>query len=416
MLIKREQGLISKKPRFFYGYIIVLVSFCIMLAVVGTFYSFGVFFEPILVEFGWTRGITSGAYSLCILLSSCVGLVAGKLSDRLGPRFILGAGGLFSGAGYLLMAQISTVWQVYLFFGLIEGIGIGCTIAPLLSTIPRWFVKKRGLMMGLFLSSCGLGTMIIPPVATQFILNYGWRFTFVVIGGIILVTVIVGAQFLKREPSQIGQLPYGEKEAESLDLQHKLFSFRQVIRISQFWMLAGIYASTMFCAGIIFLHIVPHMTSLGTPVTTAANVLAVIGGVGIAGRFLMGAVADRIGNKPPLLFGLVMMTACLLWLLIANELWMFYLFAVIFGFAYGNLIVLESPLGAELFGLGSLGMLVAGVEFVSSILMTPSPIVAGYIYDITSSYQLAFLLAILLSVMALLLALFLKPTKSAQAE
>lgn len=95
---------------------------------------------------------------------------------------------------------------------------------------------------------------------------------------------------------------------------------------------------------------------------------------------------------------------------------MFYLFAVIFGFAYGNLIVLESPLGAELFGLGSLGMLVAGVEFVSSILMTPSPIVAGYIYDITSSYQLAFLLAILLSVMALLLALFLKPTKSAQAE
>lgn len=408
-----DQGSNSRKSKLFYGYVIVLLSSYMMMAIVGTHYSFGVFLGPILEEFGWTRALTSGAYSLRVLLICCSGFVAGRLNDRLGPRFILTAAGLFSGLSYLLMSQTSAAWQVYLFVGLMGGIGIGSTITPLLSTIPRWFVKRRGMAMGLSLATCGLGSMIIPPVATQLTESYGWRFTFVIIGSVILISVTIAAQFLKRDPSQTGQMPYGGDKVmpESSELQHRKVSLQEIVRTRQFWALGGIYACVYSCNGTISLHIAINATDIGISAINAASVLAVIGGAGVAGRIVMGVVADRIGNKRALICGFLLMSVSLIWLLIAHEIWMFHLFAIVFGFAYGNLVVLESPLAADLFGLGSLGILIGGVEFVSCGLSAPSTVIAGYIYDITNSYQLAFLLTTLVSVTGTMLALSLSRIK-----
>jgi len=133
-----------------------------------------------------------------------------------------------------------------------------------------------------------------------------------------------------------------------------------------------------------------------------------MGGAGIAGRILIGSAADRIGYKPALLIGFTLMSASFLWLLVAKELWALNLFAVIFGFGIAGLAVLESPLTARLFGLGSLSVIMGSVEFVSTILAIPSPIIAGYIFDIKDSYQLAFLILAGVSVIGLMLSLLFK--------
>ena len=118
--------------------------------VYGAQYSFGVFFKPLLAEFGWTRAVTSGVYSLYMVLQGFLGIIAGRLTDRFGSRLVVTVCGLFLGAGYLLMSQIGAVWQIYLFYGILASIGAAGGWVPLLSTVARWFVKGRGLAMLMF--------------------------------------------------------------------------------------------------------------------------------------------------------------------------------------------------------------------------------------------------------------------------
>ena len=123
------------QPKFFYGYVVVIAGFLILVSMYGTLYSFGVFFKPVLAEFGWARATTSGAYSLCFLLSGALAMAAGRLSDRFGPTAVMSCSGLLLGLGYFLTSKMSTVWELYLYYGVIVGIGMGGGIAPSLSTV-----------------------------------------------------------------------------------------------------------------------------------------------------------------------------------------------------------------------------------------------------------------------------------------
>jgi len=375
----------------------------------GTQYSFGVFFKPVLTEFGWTRAMTAGAYSLYTILHGFFCIVAGRVSDRFGPRLVVTGCGLFLGIGYLLTSQISAIWQLYLFYGVLASVGMG-SVVPLLSAVARWFVKRRGLVTGVVVSGIGAGTMIVPPVATQLITTYGWRTSYIIIGVIALVLIVVAAQFLRHDPSQVGQLPYGagEVEAESSDLEAKGFSLQEAIRSRQFWILCALYFSFLFGQQTMMVHIVPHATDLGISAVSAASILSVIGGLSIAGRIGMGSAGDRIGNKPSIVIVFILMSVALFWLLGAKELWMFYLFAVVFGFGYGGLIALQSPTVAQLFGLRAHGVILGMVIFGATIGGAIGPLVAGRIFDITGGYQLIFLICAVLSVVGLILALTLR--------
>ena len=401
----------NKEPGFFYGYVIVLASFAILVIARGGLYSFGVFFEPVLVEFGWTRALTSGAYSLNMLLSGLLVMGAGKLNDRFGPRLALTAAGLLWGLGYLLMSQVSAIWQLYLFYGGIMGIGFSGYIVPLISTIARWFVRRRGLMTGIVMAGIGAGTMIMPLLAGWFISSYGWRLSFTALGIISLVFIIAAAQFLRRDPQSRGQLPYGETELEqeSPNIADSGFSLREAIRTRQLWMLWVIFLSVGFSMLTVMVHIVIHATGLGIPAASAVNILSIAGGVNIAGRIIMGSATDRIGNRPVLIIGLIILLASLVWLQFAKELWMLYLFAALFGFAWGGSLVPVSPIVAELFGLRSHGVLLGFVDAGITVGGTIGPVLVGYIFDITGSYQLGFLICAMVIVIGLILALFLKP-------
>ena len=402
----------SKKPRFFYGYVVALASFFVMIMAFGSQYSFGVFFKPISAEFGWTRATTSGAYSLFMVLFGFFCIVVGRLNDRFGPRLVVTGCGLFTELAYLLMSQINATWQLYFFYGVILAIGMSATTVPLLSTIARWFVKRRGLMTGITVSGAPLGTTIMPPILAQLIVSYGWRTSFLIVGIIVLILIIVAAQFLRRDPRQIGQLPYGESEATEIELASGAegFSFRETIRTRHLWEICIIWVCAGFFAQATIVHIVPYATDLGISAIAASGIIAINGGIGVAGRIVMGGCGDRIGNKLALIIGFILMLVAFIWLVVAKELWMFYLFAGIFGLAISAFMSLRSPLVAELFGMRAHGAILGMVTFAWAIGGAAGPFVTGHIFDITNSYYWAFVGCAVLSIIGLIIVSLLKPT------
>ena len=402
----------DRKPKLFYGYIIVLVGFGIQAVGWGVYSAYGVFFIPLLIEFGWTRAAISGATSLSFLLLGFFTIIAGRLGDKFGPRVVMVGCGLFLGLGYLLMSQVSAIWQLYLFYGLIVAIGSsGLDVLPL-STVARWFVRRRGMMSGILKAGTGAGILIMPIVVNGLIVSYGWRTSYLIVGSAAFAFIILAAQFLRRDPGQKGLVPYGADEAGAADLNatEAGFSLREAIHLRQFWMLCALCVSTFFCIDTIMVHIVPHGVDLGLPAANAATILAVIGGVSMVGRVVMGSAGDRVGSRLAISICFPIMAVALFWLQIAQELWMLYFFAAVYGFAHGGFFALLSPLVAELFGLGSHGVIFGIVIFSGALGGSLGPVLVGYIFDVTNSYQLGFLACALLAVISFILALLLRPT------
>ena len=402
----------SKNPSFFYGYIIVVAAFLIMVLMWGTSFSFGVFFKPLLDEFGWTRAMTSGAFSLSLVLLSLFGVVAGKLTDMFGPRIVVTVCGLFLGLGYLLMSQVNTIWQLYLFYGVIIGLGMSTAFVPLVSTVARWFVKRRGMMTGFAAAGLSIGTLIMPPVANWFISIYGWRTSFMIVGIIALVLIILAAQFLKRDPGQIGQSPYGGDEFQTRnDVRVSGLSLREAFHTQQFWFLGVAVLCFTLGLGTISVHIVPHAVGLGISPGNAAIILAFIGGTGTGGRVIMGSACDRTSYKFVLIICFALLSVSFFWLLSAEELWMLYLCAAIFGFGYGGISAAISPTVAELFKLSSHGAILGVINIFGEGGSALGSVVAGYIFDATSRYQVAFLVCATTSIIGIILILLLRPIR-----
>ena len=398
------------QPRLFYGYIVVVSAMFIITVIFGVRFAFGVFFIPMSAEFGWTRAMTSGAFSLSMAFEGLLAIVMGGLNDRLGPRVVMILCAFFLGLGYLLMSQVNTVWQLYLFYGVIIGIGMSATMVPLLSTVARWFTKRRGMMTGIALTGTGIGALIAPPVANQLIAAYDWRTSYVILGSLILVAVVLAAQLLRRDPISMGQTSYGENEGEQgLNSLSKGFSLREAVCTSQFWVVFGMGLCLGCPTFAITVHIVPHATELGISAAGAASILATVGGLMIVGKLVMGSASDRIGYRTAFIIGFVLMSAALFWLVPATELWALYLFAAVFGLAEGGMGLLISPLVATLFGLSShgsiFGLVVLGFTAGAAI----GPLMSGYIFDVTGSYQVAFLACAAISIAGLALTAFLKP-------
>jgi MFS family permease len=410
---KKDYQTLKTEPRFFYGYIVVVVAFFIMVVSWALYYSFGVFFKPLLNEFGWTHAMTSGAFSLSMTIYGVLGIVVGVLNDRFGPRVVLTLCGFLLGLGYLLMSQVNALWQMYLFYGVIVGTGMSGVWVPQLSTVARWFVGRRTLMSGMVLAGVSIGQLIGPPVTTRLIALYNWRLSYIMLGGAIFLLVVLFAQFLRRDPAQMGQLPYGADEGKQPELtcNTQPFSLKEAAYTTQFWVAFSIYFCFGFGVFAIAVHIVPHAIELGISATSAATILSCRGGMSLVGNYVLGGVADRIGNRQIFIVGFIMTLAALFWLVPARELWMLYLFAVIFGFAGGGMAASESPLVAGLFGLASHGLIYGVVHLGFTAGAAVGPVVTGYIFDITGSYQVAFLLCAGLSIAGIVLASILRPTR-----
>ena len=177
----------------------------------GSRVSFGVFLKPLTTEFEWTRGLVAGAFSASTIVQALSSIMMGWANDRMGPRFVLTVCGILVGTGLLLVSLVNSVWQLYLCYVLLVGVGMGSLVAPQMSTIARWFVKRRNLMTAAMMAGGGLGGLIGPPLVTWIVYTYSWREAYLYLGAGVFVFMVVSAQFLRRDPSKMGQVPYGHE-------------------------------------------------------------------------------------------------------------------------------------------------------------------------------------------------------------
>jgi MFS family permease len=400
------------RTRYFYGYNIVAAGFIIQAVGVGAMFTYGVFFKELQAEFGWSRAAISGASSLAFLMMGLVGVIAGRMNDRIGPKIIIVASGISLGIGYLLMSRLQSLWQLYLIYGMLVGIGFSTHDVITLSTVARWFIKRRGMMSGIVKVGTGSGQFLVPLIATSFIAAYGWRNSYLIIGAVALVIFVAVAQILSRDPQSIGLLPDGDSN-ESCDncnrSPEESLTLRAAARTRQFWILCIAEFAIFFCLLTVIVHIVPHAMDLELTPPTAVGVLSTIGCASMLGRIVIGTANDKIGGKRSLVICFILLLCGLFWLHAASEAWMLFFFAVIYGFAHGGFFTVISPTIAEFFGTGSHGVLFGIILASGTMGGAAGPLMAGYTFDVTGSYRIAFLILTLLAVIGFILITLLQP-------
>ena len=396
-----------------YKYIIAAACFGTQAVGVGLFISYGVFINPLIEEFGWPRAAISGASSLSFFLMGLLGIFVGRLNDKIGPRKVMLVTSCFIGLGFFLTSKTQSIWQLYLFYGILVGIGISSIDVIALSTTARWFVKRRGIVTGLVKVGTGAGQLVVPLTASLLITRFGWRTSFVVIGISGMILLILISRLLRRDPEEMRLY---SKEKTSSKIDPKVFegtdlSFGQAIRTHQFWLIFIVNFALVYCLLIVLVHIVPFARDLGVSTTKAAGVLSTIGGVSMLGRFATGLFIDRFNSRLAMIFCFVLLIFTLLWLQIADKLWMIYLFAACYGIAHGGFFTAISPIVAEYFGIGAHGVLFGAIVFSGCFGGSVGPILAGYIFDVTGSYSPAFWLSTFIALLGLVFILLLKPIR-----
>lgn len=400
------------KARYFYGYHIVAAGFTIQAVCIGAMFAYGVFFKELQAEFGWSRTTISGASSLAFLIMGAVGILAGRLNDRIGPRVLIVTSAGFLGLGYMLMSRMQSPWQLYVMYGVLAGIGFSTHDVITLSTVARWFVKRRGVMSGIVKVGTGSGQLLGPMIATLLLAVFGWRHSNLIIGAVILVALVAAAQAMRRDPRGMGLLPDGGSDmagGQAAVAEDQGFSLKESVRMKQFWIICMAEFAVLCCLLTIVVHIVPYARDLGLAPAYAAGVLSTIGGVSILGRIVMGVACDRIGGRRALIICLIVLFCSFIWLQLATEAWMLFIFAVIYGFAHGGFFTVVSPMVAELFGTGSHGLLFGIILFSGTLGGAIGPLMAGRTFDITGSYQMVFLVLSVLTLIGFVLMIMLRP-------
>jgi len=397
--------------QYYYGYNIVGASFVVQVAGGGALATFGIFFSHLQSEFGWSRAAISGASSVTILLMGTAAILAGRLTDRIGPRFVMYASGLALGGGYVLMFQLQSLWQLYAAIGIVVGIGMSTQDVVTLSTVARWFEHRRGAMSGIVKTGTGLGQLAFPVVVAALIVTYGWRSAYLFMGLAVLIAAVGVAHLFRRDPSDAGGVSRHVRAPGPVPgaQPEKGVVLGVGLRTRQFWFLCLSEFMLAFCIMTTLVHLVPFAQDSGIPVERAGILVSVIGASSIVARLSMGSASDKIGSRRAfaICFGVLLLGMA--WLQVADTMWMLVLYAVADGFARGGNYAVISPLVAELFGTRAHGALFGLATFVGTIGGALGPVLSGRLFDVLGTYEVAFVILAGLVAVGFVLTLLIRP-------
>jgi OFA family oxalate/formate antiporter-like MFS transporter len=389
------------RPRVFYGWFVIAAAFAVTFVGFGSAYTFSAFVEPLQSNFSASRGSVSLVFSLAGFLYFGLGIVSGPLADRLGSRTPAVIGMMLVGSGLALAGTARTLTEVYVAYGLGVGLGIGFSYVPALGAVQRWFVRRRGFASGIAVSGIGIGTLIMPPLASFLIESFGWRGAYLALGGLAAILGAGMALLIENDPSDRALGPDGDPMQESIQSTRPSgSSIGEAIRSSQF---VSLYAACLLCSFGVFVpfaHLVPYAMDHGVAPSSAVLLLAVIGLGSTAGRFLLGDLADRLGRRTSLLAMFVGMALAMAIWAVSTEFWLLAAFALAYGVFYGGWVALLPAVVMDTFGgrnvSGIIGALYTSVAFGTLI----GPSAAGFAFDVSHSYMLPIIASICGNVIA----------------
>ena len=402
------QSPLPPTQRFFYGWVIVALSFTTTLIAAGIRSSPSVLIHPLESEFGWNRAAIASAISLNLFLYGAAAPISGRLLDRYGPRVVmLGSLSLliFGVTGTIFMTEL---WHLILLWGIVVGLGAGGASSVLSATVAqRWFVARRGLVLGILNSASSTGQLIFFPVLMTVIVHSGWRAGSLLLVGVCLLVGLCLFRWMKNEPSEIGLQPYG---AISTGIDSSMGrasdsaptpSLLQVVRTPTFWFLCG---SFFICGGtangLVGTHLIPHSIDHGIPEITAAATIGVMGGMNFVGTLISGWLTDRVNPRKLLALVYALRGGSLFILPFVTDFSHLFIFAVIYGLDWFATVPPTVALTADTFGKRAIGTVYGWIFLAHQMGAAIAAIGGGLIRVWLGDYQWAFIIGGFMGIVA----------------
>lgn len=402
---------------FFYGWVVVVVTFVTMAIGVNARTAFSLFYPPILSEFGWERGVTAGAFSFGFVASAIASPLIGRLMDRAGPRAVMELGVLLMGGGLLLAPLTSQPWHLYVTIGVMVGAGSVCLGYSGQSLfLPNWFIRKRGFAIGIAFAGVGIGSVTLLPWVQHLIEQTGWRTACTAMGLMILIVLAPINLLLHKRPEDIGLQPDGDAAPAAGTAKPVSnivdpvwaatdWTLRRAVATARFWWIALGYFCGLYIWYAVQVHQTKFLLDIGFGPSVAVWALGAVSLLGIPGQIFLGHISDRIGREWVWAIscaGFAICFAALMALKFHPSLWLVWLMVLTQGaLGYGltsimGAVVFEIFQGrhqASIFGMIMLAALAGGAA---------GPWVTGFLYDRAGDYTLAFAIAIVVSLLSAL--------------
>ena len=380
----------------FYGWYIVSAAGGLqLLSGLLWMHSYGAYVVLLQDEFGWSKALVAGAFALTRIESGILGPLQGWLTDKYGPRNVLGVGVVIFGIGFMAFSQITTLLEFYLTFALIAvGSSLG-GFATVMVSIVNWFSRHRAKAVALSQVGYSLGGLAVPVVIIC-LEAFGWRTTAFYSGVLVIVVGFPLVFLVRHRPQDYGELVDGGSQLNSdgtpmVFASGRDFTARQAMRTSSFWLISLGHAFALLTVSAIMVHLVSHLTeSLDYSLAQAGLVVAALTGFQMLGQIGGGFIGDRF-NKPLIcVVCMICHTAGLFLIANATELWMVILFTAMHGLAWGVRGPLMVALRADYFGPSSFGTIMGFSSLIVMLGMSIGPIYAGYMADAQDDYVTGF--------------------------
>ena len=404
-----------RKPlnvRFFYGWVVVATTFTASLLAAGIRAAPQTFVRPLEAEFGWSRGAINAAVSINLVLYGAIGPFAGRVQDRRGPRVVMLVALVLLAAGAGATASINRLWEYLLVWGLIVGTGAGGISSVLAASVAhRWFVRHRGVVLGLLNSAGSTGQVIFIPVVLSLIVAWGWRFAAMTLSGVAVVAFLLVWWLMRNDPAEVGEEALGESEANAAArtggvAQVTNTTVRDAVRTRTFWLLAGAYA---ICGGtsngLIAANMIPHVLDAGMSHQVAKVTMAIMGGLNFVGTMGAGWLCDRMDPRK-VLAGIYGLRAVSLFILpsVTGPAGMF-VFAVFYGLDWFATVPPVVAITGNTFGKNSVGSIYGWIFLAHQLGGAAMAQGSGIAYDVFGDYVPSFLTGAVLAVLAVFMSL-----------
>ena len=375
-------------------WLMVAACFTATLVIGETFHSLGVFFKPLENELSSSRSLISSGYTTFMISVAISSFVAGRLVDRFNPRPILLICATLAGGGIMLCSQIQNTEHLRLFY-FIAGLGVGATWSVPGSTVQRWFHgrDRAGLALAIVISGAGAGGLIFAPLANYLVIGYGWRQAYLILGIITFLLIFIPSFIIKSSPDKVSKFEGHQQEPKSSPFGSS-WTTGKIATTLPFVSITFLVCLAELTFQAIAVHLVPHATDAGISPTSSALALGLIGGISIPGRILSGILSEKIGYQRVITLSLFCIAVCLLLLLFLTSTSMLYCFVFLYGICTGMAMTAEVGILGEFFGMHWLGGLLGVSSSIAFVVAAFSPYMMGYIFDVTGSYSIAFMIII----------------------